>query len=123
MEDDLQSGYYKSPLGYDKVHWFVNEVTKLENEMAFFFKKTEKDIIMAEKDEEDYRNKNIFRFYEKEIFSEKVGDHCHLTAKNRNPAHSKCNINVTNDNKIKVILFHLYFTLFPITIVMCSSRN
>ena len=26
---------------------------------------------------------------------DKVRDHCHLTGKNRNPAHSKCNISVT----------------------------
>ena len=30
MEDVLQSGYHKSPLGYDNVDWFVNEVIKLE---------------------------------------------------------------------------------------------
>ena len=39
MENVLQSEYYKSPLGYDNVDWFVNEVEKLENKMAFFFKK------------------------------------------------------------------------------------
>ena len=40
LEDVLQSGYYKSPLGYDNVDWFVDEVIKLENKMAFYFKKT-----------------------------------------------------------------------------------
>ena len=39
LEDVLQSGYYKSPLGYDIVDWFVNEVIKSENKMAFYFKK------------------------------------------------------------------------------------
>ena len=63
--------------------------------MAFYFKNTEKDIIMTEEDEEDYRNDNICRFCEKEILSDKVRDHCHLTGKYRGPAHSKCNINVT----------------------------
>ena len=63
--------------------------------MAFYFKNTKKDIIMTEKDEEDYRNNNVCRFCEKEILSDKVRDHCHLTSKNRGPAHSKCNINVT----------------------------
>ena len=31
LEDVLKSGYYKSPLGYDIVDWFVDEVVKLEN--------------------------------------------------------------------------------------------
>ena len=29
LEDVLKNGYYKSPLGYDNVDWFVNEVIKL----------------------------------------------------------------------------------------------
>ena len=63
--------------------------------MAFYFKNTMKDIIMTQKDEEDYRNNNICRFCEREILSDKVRDHCHLTGKYRGPAHSKCNIIVT----------------------------
>ena len=75
--------------------WFVNEVIKLENKMAFYFKNTKKDINMTDEDEEDYRNNNVCRFCEKEILSDKVRDHCHLTGKYRGPSHSKCNINVT----------------------------
>ena len=95
LEDVLKSDYYKSPLGYDNVDWFVNEIIKLENKMAFYFKNTNKDIIMTQEDEEDYKNNNICRFCEKEILSDKVRDHCHLTGSYRGPAHSKCNINVT----------------------------
>ena len=79
LDDVLKSGYYKSPLGYDNVDWFVVEIIKLENKMTFYFKNTKKDIIMTEKDEEDYRNNNFCRFCEKEIISDKVRDHCHLT--------------------------------------------
>ena len=95
LENVLKSGYHKSPLGYDNVDWFVDEVIKLENKMAFYFKNTKKDIIMTDDDEEEYRNNNICRFCEKEILSDKVRDHCHLTGKYRGPAHKKCNINVT----------------------------
>ena len=63
--------------------------------MAFHFKNTNKDIIMTQKDEEDYQNKNICRFCEKDIESGKVRDHCHLTGNYRGPAHNVCNINVT----------------------------
>ena len=95
MEDILKSDYYKSPLGYDNVDWFVDEVINLENKMAFYFKNTKKDIIMTDEDEEDYRNNNICRFCEKEIIGDEVRDHCHLTGKNRGPAHSICNVIVT----------------------------
>ena len=63
--------------------------------MASYFKNTKKDIVMADEDDEKYRNNNICRFCEKFIESDKVRDHCHLTGDYRGPAHSKCNINVT----------------------------
>ena len=39
LNDVLQSGYYESPLVYDNVDWFVNEVIKLEIKMTFYCKK------------------------------------------------------------------------------------
>ena len=65
LEVVLKSDYYKSPLGYINVDWFVDEVIKLENKMAYYFKNTKKDIIIKEEDEEDYRNNSICRFCEK----------------------------------------------------------
>ena len=43
LENVLKSSYYKSPFGYDNVDWFVDEVIKLENKMAFYFKNVKKD--------------------------------------------------------------------------------
>ena len=107
MEDVLKIGYHKSCLGYNNVDWFVDEVIKLENKMTFYFKNTKKDIIMTEENEENYRNNNICRFCEKIIESDKVRDHCHLTGKYRGPAHSICNINVTQDqSKFTPFIFH-----------------
>ena len=97
LEDILKNSYYESPVGYDNVDWFVNEVTKLGNKMAFYFKDTKKDIIMTEEDQEGYRINIICRFCVENNHCDKVGDHCNLTGKYRGPAHSKCNINVTQD--------------------------
>ena len=80
VEDVLKSDYYKSILGYDNVDWFVDDIIKLENKMTFYFKNTNTDIIMTEEDEEDFSNKNICQFCEKKnIESDKIRDHCHLT--------------------------------------------
>ena len=65
MEDVLKIFYCKSPLGFDKIDWFVNKVINLENEMAFYFKNTKKVTIVTEKDDEDYTNKEICQFFEK----------------------------------------------------------
>ena len=53
LENLLKSGYNKSLLGYENVNWFVDEITKLENKMAFYFKNTNRDIIKTEKDKKD----------------------------------------------------------------------
>ena len=92
---------------YNNVDWFVDEVIKLENKMAFDFKNTKKDIIMTEKDEEEYRNSNVCRFCEKNIECDKVRDHCHLTGNYRGPAHSKGNLNVSQDQSNSIpFIFH-----------------
>ena len=49
---------------------------------------------MIEEDKQDFENNNIFRYCEKYIESTKVRDYCHLTGKNRGPAHSDCNLKV-----------------------------
>ena len=107
LEDVLESRYHKSPSGYDNVDWFVDEVMKLENKMALYFKNTNKGIIMTEKDQEDFKNDNICRFCEKNNESDKVRDHYHLTGKYRGSAHSECNINVTKEQSIFIpFIFH-----------------
>ena len=117
MNDILQRGYYEYPLRSYDVDWFVNKVIKLENKTAFHFKNTKKDIIMTQENKEYFVNINICRFCEK-ISSDKVRNHCHLTGKNRGPAHSKCKINATQDesniipftfHKFSSYDFHMFF--------------
>ena len=67
VEDVLRSDYCTSPLRYDNVVWFVKENNKMKIKITFYFKDTKKDIIMTEEDEEDYRNNNICRFFEKSL--------------------------------------------------------
>ena len=75
--------------------------------MAFYFKNIKKEIIMTKEDEEDFKNNNICRFCEKEVLSDKVLDHCHLTGKYRGPAHNTCNINVRQaDSNFIPFAFH-----------------
>ena len=93
LNDILQSGYV-SPLDNKNVDWFVKEIMKIENKVSFYFKNTKKDIVMTEENKEDFENKKICRYCEKEVLSDKVRDHCHLTGAYRGPAHNICNLNV-----------------------------
>ena len=107
FEDVLKNGYYESPLGFDNVDWFVKEVIKLENQMAFYFKDTKKYSIMTDDDREDYKTIDICRFCGKNIGTDKIRGHCHLTDKYRGPAHSVCKINVTQQQtNIVPFIFH-----------------
>ena len=64
---------------------------------------------MTEEDEEDFKNNNFCGFCEQIIESDKVRDHCHLTGIYRGPAHSICNINVTQGQKhFKAFVFHKF---------------
>ena len=72
MEDVLESGYYESPLGYDNVDWFVNEVIKLENKMNFWFKNTKKDIIKTQKVRRILKIIKIVGFVKKKYYLRKL---------------------------------------------------
>ena len=106
MHDVLKSGYYESLLGYINEGWFVHELLKKERKMVFFFKNTNKDIIMTQEDRADFDIINICRFCEPETFSDKVRDHCRLTGIYRGPAHRKCDNNVTQKPFILFVFYN-----------------
>ena len=56
--------------------------------------------------------KNIFvDFVKKQIISDKVRHHCHLTPKYRGPAHNTCNNNVTQkQGNFIPFIFHIFGT-------------
>ena len=57
MDDVSKSGYHESPLGYDNVDCFDEKTINLENKQAFYFKKTNGDIIMTEEDKEHFKKR------------------------------------------------------------------
>ena len=68
----------------DKQKW-IKQITK-----KYFNKK----LIMTNEDKEIYNNSQICWICKKELNTEKVRDHCHVTSKFRGAAHNKCNINL-----------------------------
>ena len=64
---------------------------------------------MTEEGEKRYRQTKICSFCEKETFPDKVRDHCHLTGKNRGPAHTKCKTNVKEKQRSFLpFAFHIF---------------
>ena len=68
-----------------------------------------KNLIMSEKEEEQFQSSNSCWICEKLIDDddEKVRDHCHITGKFRGAAHWSCNINLQLTKKVPVIFHNL----------------
>ena len=68
-----------------------------------------KNLIMSEKEEEQFQSSNTCWICEKLIDDddEKVRDHCHITGKFRGAAHWSCNINLQLTKKVPVIFHNL----------------
>ena len=68
-----------------------------------------KNLIMSEKEEEQFQLSNVCWICEKLIDNddEKVRDHCHITGKFRGAAHLSCNINLQLTRKVPVIFHNL----------------
>ena len=115
----LQSEYIFN-FGPNNVDWFVDEITKLENKMNFYFKNTNVELNMLPEDEYNFANSDKCWFCELPFIDneQKVRDPCHLTGKYRGAAHESCNINVKKQqsNFIQVMFhnfskydYHLFF--------------
>ena len=63
----LQSCYYESNLDSDNVDLLLDDVRKLEIKMVFYFKNTNKDVILCKEVEKQYRDDSVCRFCEKEF--------------------------------------------------------
>ena len=64
---------------------------------------------MTEENDVDYRNNSNCRFCEKEFFSDRIRDHCHLTGKYRCPAHNTFNIFVKHKQSNFIpFVFHTF---------------
>ena len=68
-----------------------------------------KNLIMTEKEEEQFQWSNTCWICEKliEYDDEKVRDHCHIAGKFRGAVHWSCNINLQLTKKVPVIFHNL----------------
>ena len=64
-----------------------------------------KNLIMTEKEEENFRSSNTQWICEKHIEDKKLRDHLNIMGKYRDAAHWKCNVNLKLTENIPVI-FH-----------------
>ena len=62
---------------------------------------------MTNENEEIYNNSQICWICKEELNTDKVRDHCHVTGKFREAAHSKCNLKLRIHRKLPIIFHNL----------------
>ena len=96
--DDQLSKPFKSHLGQDDVHKFINNMVKESKYCSQVIKKHfNKELVITKEDDENFETSTKcwicdYTFVESNV---KVRDHCHVTGKYRSAAHRDCNINVS----------------------------
>ena len=96
--------------GKNAAHEFVKVIlNKYEYCKKVMKKHFNKNLIMSEKEEEQFESSNISWICEKliDFDDEKVRDHCHVTGKLRGAAHWSCKINLQLTEKVPVIFQNL----------------
>ena len=96
--------------GKNAAHEFVKVIlNKYEYCKKVMKKHFNKNLIMSEKEEEQFQSSNISWICEKliDFDDEKVRDHCHVTGKLRGAAHRSCKINLQLTEKVPVIFQNL----------------
>ena len=96
--------------GKNAAHGFVTVIlNKYEYCKKVMKKHFNKNLIMSEKEEEQFQSSNISWICEKliDFDDEKVRDHCHVTGKLRGAAHWSCKINLQLTEKVPVIFQNL----------------
>ena len=63
LNDVLKKVSYETPIGYEDVDWFVDEVMILENKIFFYFKNSKRNFTLTEEDKEHYKIKKNCRFH------------------------------------------------------------
>ena len=89
---------------YKLIKAILEEYEYFKKVMKKYFNK---NLIMTEKEEENYRSSNTCWVCEKFIEDEKVRDHYHITGKYRSAAHWKCNVNLKLTKNVPAIFHNL----------------
>ena len=97
-------------MGQDTVYNFINSIIEESKYCIEEMKKTfNKKLVMTAENDEDFENStkccicnNVY--VDGDV---KVRDHCHITKKYRGSAHRDCNINVTLNHRILIVLHNL----------------
>ena len=86
------------------IRWVLNKQKWAKRITKRYFNKR---LIMTNEDEEIYNKSQICSICKKELNTDKVRDHCHVTGKFRGTARNKCNLKLRIPTKLPIIFLNL----------------
>ena len=107
LTDDLTEKpvTYRGPKTAEK---FVEHMLKLEERLTNVLRNP-KPMIMSDEDISDFQNATHCSICADELGADVVRDHCHVTGKYRGAAHSSCNLNYRQRERIPVFFHNLSY--------------
>ena len=96
--------------GPDAVYKLIENLLEEQKEIKKIIKQNfNKEMIISKKEQNDFKNAKSCHICNKEHNNEDVpvGDHCHVTGKYRESAHTDCSLSYRLTNKIDVIFHNL----------------
>ena len=108
--DDKFSKPFKSYLDEDAIYSFITSKIEESKYCSHVMNKHfNKELLMTEKDNEDFKNSTKRWIYYNDYVDGdvKVRDNCHITGKYRGSEHRNCNINVKLNHKTPVVFHNL----------------
>ena len=120
--DDKFSNPFKTYLGEDVVHNFINSMIKKSTCCCGEIRKHfNKELVITKEDNEDFKNFTKCCICDNDYVDNdaKVRDHCHITGNSRRSGHRSCNINLKLNKKIPVVFCNLKKIM--IFILLCKN--
>ena len=107
---DKFSKPFKTYLGENAIHNFINSMIKESKYCSGVMKKHfKKELVMTKEDNEDFKNSTKRWICDNDYIDTDVKsrDHCHITGKYGGSAHRDCNINLKLNHKIPIVFRNL----------------
>ena len=107
--------------GSDCMGHFVKTCSSIKDKLMDELK-VNVPVIIAEEDEENFKNTTLCGICDQPLGNDRVRDHCHLTGKYRWCAHSKCNLHF-NCKGFKIHVFFHNLKGYGSHFIICNAHE
>ena len=97
--------YTKKEEGEDVAKIFIEKISEVTREIYNGYYKYPKKLKLTPQEQKSFDKAKICHLCKKDLFDDRVRDHCHFTGEYRGAAHKSCNLNFRK-KKVLPVIFH-----------------